>query len=1130
MYAEVALDVPVRGTFHYHIPPELAGQLEIGHLVQVAFRTAQQPAIVVDLPDSTDIPQTKPILALLDPRPVVTPEQIEIARWISQHNLMPLGSCLWLFLPPGLVGRRDIKVSLLVEDADKLTELEAQIVALLKRRGPLLGNQLNNALPGKDWRMAVDGLAKAGILHKANVLAPPRARPKLVRTAALAIHPDQIELVVRHLGRESKPADLLEVIAAAGEEGIEVERALHIAETTRATLKKLEEADLVATNQDERTNDEPLRVWLTIPPESVAENLITLRRGEKLHHILRVLARENGPMDVSWLYAQTDAKLSDLKRLEEEGLVLLGETESWRDSIAKRDFAPNLAPPLTPEQQAVWTVIEERIKAWGWKTEKTLDPSPMLGTPHPPPPSPTQRGGEEQFAMHSDDPLSIKTEQDSQENAPFSPLHQWRGGGGEVSLFGDSPPELWWKLKPLARQMRHEPTHAEDYLWQHIRNRQLADVKFRRQHGIERFIVDFFAPDFNLVIEVDGEIHQYTPEEDAVRQAFLESQGLHVLRFSNEQVLGDVEGVLEQIRLALQDPHPTSPAPQGRFAASERGESGAQPAPSPLTGQVGEGSNIFLLHGVTGSGKTEIYLRAIEQTLAQGRQALFLVPEIALTPQTIRRVAARFPGQVGVIHGSLSEGERYDTWRRAREGLLGVVVGARSALFTPFPDLGLIIMDEEHDHSYKQGAGTQHPYYHAREVAEQMMRQRDGLLLLGSATPDLETAFRAQRGDIHLLRLPNRIMGHQAHILEQSEREGVEARYYPARAEEAVTIDLPTVQVIDMRSELKAGNTAMFSRALQDALVTTLEYGQQAMLFLNRRGSNTYVFCRDCGYVERCPNCDLPLTYHIYDESLRCHQCGYRSAPAQICPNCQSRRIKYFGAGTQQVEQELGRLFPLARVLRWDADTARTPGAHETLLQQFIDRKADVLIGTQMVAKGLDLPLVTLVGVVSADVGLNLPDFHAGERTFQLLTQVAGRAGRGLLGGRAILQTYQPDHYVIEAAAAQDYARFYQQEIAYRHELGYPPFRRLARVVFQHAQEVRVRAEAERAAALINHRIALLNLTGTEMIGPTPCFFGKLDNVYRWHLILRSPDPTLALEGIDIPTSWQVDIDPVTVL
>ncbi len=1102
MYAEVALNVPVRGTFHYHIPPELAGQVQAGHLVQVAFRTAQQHGIIVDVQPESDIPRTKPLLAVLDPHPVVTPEQIAIARWISQHNLMALGPCLWLFLPPGLTGRRDVRVTLLIEEPERLTELEAQLVALLRRRGPLRGHQLNLALPGKDWRTAVDALAKAGIVHTENVLAPPRARPKIIRTAALAIHPNQIDHVARHLGRESKQADLLEVVAAAGEDGLPLERALRIAETTRATLKKLEESGLVTLDSDAGE----ARVRLTIPREAADENLIALRKGERLHHMLRVLARENGPMDVSWLYAQTDAKLADLKRLEEEGLVLLGETESWRDSLAKRDFVPNLAPPLTPEQAAAWAVIERQIKAWG------ITPHTFVADPTPTP-LPEFREGNES-ASESPPPNSgeagwgsiTRLEQQSRS------YRSWR-----------APAHIWRILQPLAAQMRRDPTPAEDHLWQHLRHRQL-NHKFRRQHGIERFIVDFFAPEVMLVIEVDGGVHQYTAEEDAIRQMFLEGLGLRVLRFTNDQVLDDVENVLETIRRALPDPTPT-PLPEFM-----EGKETAPAAPPSLAEETGEGSNIFLLHGVTGSGKTEIYLRAIELTLAQGRQALFLVPEIALTPQTIRRVAARFPGQVGVVHGSLSEGERYDTWRRAREGLLGVVVGARSALFTPFPDLGLIILDEEHDQSYKQGAGSQHPYYHAREVAEIMMRQTDGVLILGSATPELQTYFRAQRGDIHLLELPNRIMGHRARILEQSEREGVPARYYPSSAQDAVMIDLPAVQVVDMRQELKAGNTGMFSRALENALADVLERREQAMLFLNRRGSNTYVFCRDCGYVVMCPNCDLPATYHGYDESVRCHMCGYHSAPPAVCPNCQSRRIRYFGAGTQQVEQELVHLFPLARVLRWDADTAKTPGAHEELLQRFIDRKADVLVGTQMVAKGLDLPLVTLVGMVSADVGLNLPDFRAGERTFQLLTQVAGRAGRGLLGGRAVLQTYQPDHYVIEAAAAQDFQQFYRREIAYRLDLGYPPFRRLARIVFQDVQETRVRAEAERAAALIRRRLAALNLTGTEMIGPAPCFFGRIDNVHRWHLLLRSPDPTLALEGLDLPAAWQVDIDPVGVL
>ena len=1100
MYAEVAINVPVHGTFHYHIPDDLVGQVQVGQLVQVAFRTAQQHGVIIGLVEETTIARTKPVESILDPLPVVTPQQIAIARWISHHNLMPLGSCVWLFLPPGIAGRRDMRVTLLDDDPDGLNELESQVVALLQRRGPLRGHQLNMALTGKNWRDTVGGLAKAGIVRTENILAPPRARPKIVRTVMLAINPDQIDHVARHLGRSSKQADLLEVVAAAGEEELSVARALKIAETTQATLKRLEDTGLVSTNRHDKSAKDALLVWLEMPRESVSENLIALRKGERLHRVLKVLARENGPMDVSWLTAQTDAKLADLKKLEDEGLVLLGEAESWRDSLAQRDFVPVVAPPLTPEQAAVWETVEAAIKTWDWAEEHgqedPLRPAAQDTSPE------LFRGG--------------NTVTDS-----FPSLDSGRGAGEGSENYRKwrTPPHLWHKLKPLAHEMRQEPTPAEDHLWQHLRRKQL-DHKFRRQHPIERFIVDFFCPDAALIIEIDGEIHQYSPDEDTIRQELLESLGLHVLRFTNAQVMDNIQGVLEVIRHAIARPSPPLPA--------NAEEVDALPF-APIAGESGRGS-IFLLHGVTGSGKTEIYLRAIELTLAQGRQAIFLVPEIALTAQTIRRVAARFPGQVAVAHGSLSEGERYDTWRRAREGLLGAVVGARSALFTPFPDIGLIILDEEHDQSYKQGAGLLHPYYHTRTVAEQMMRRNNGTLILGSATPDVETYFRADRGDIRLLELPNRIMGHRTRILAQSEREHVIARYYPGRAEDALTIDLPEVEVVDMRDELKAGNTGMFSRSLQEALATVLERQEQAMLFLNRRGTNTYVFCRDCGYVERCPNCDIPITYHQYDQVMRCHLCGYQSSPPRVCPNCQSARIRYFGAGTQHVEQELISVFPMARVLRWDADTARTPSAHEELLQRFIDRKADVLVGTQMVAKGLDLPLVTLVGMVSADVGLNLPDFRAGERTFQLLTQVAGRAGRGLLGGRAVLQTYQPDHYIIEAAAAQDYAQFYRQEIAYRRELGYPPFRRLARIVFQFPSETKARAEAERAANLLKHRIHTLGLSGTEMIGPAPCFFSKVNNVHRWHVILRSPDPTLALEGIDAPTTWQIDIDPVGVL
>jgi primosomal protein N' (replication factor Y) len=497
-------------------------------------------------------------------------------------------------------------------------------------------------------------------------------------------------------------------------------------------------------------------------------------------------------------------------------------------------------------------------------------------------------------------------------------------------------------------------------------------------------------------------------------------------------------------------------------------------------------------------------------------------------------VAARFPGKAAVVHSALSEGERYDTWRRARDGLVQVAVGARSALFTPLQDVGLIILDEEHDSSYKQSPPVLPPYYHARALAEEMMRRSNGIVIVGSATPDIETVYRAGRGEVEKLELPQRIMGHRVRISEQAERAGVMPRYHGSdetgEADDAVMIGLPPVQIVDMRTELKQGNTSIFSRPLQKEITGVLERGEQAILFLNRRGQSTFVFCRDCGYVARCPRCDMPLTHHRQGANLRCHHCGFTQPEPEICPQCGSRRIKFFGAGTQQVEQALVDMFPNARVVRWDSDTADSAEAHEAILQRFIDRKADVIVGTQMVAKGLDLPLVTLVGVVSADIGLALPDFRANERTFQVLTQVAGRAGRGLLGGRVILQTYQPDHYAITTAARHDYAAFYQREIDERRDIGYPPFRRLVRILFRYPNETQAQREAERAAAILRQRIEALNMTGTELIGPAPCFFTRENNVFRWHVLLRGPDPTPALENFDVPRGWYVDVDPMEVL
>lgn len=542
-------------------------------------------------------------------------------------------------------------------------------------------------------------------------------------------------------------------------------------------------------------------------------------------------------------------------------------------------------------------------------------------------------------------------------------------------------------------------------------------------------------------------------------------------------------------------------------------------------------SQVFLLHGVTGSGKTEIYLRAVAETLARDCRALILVPEISLTPQTVARFAARFPGRVAVLHSALSEGERYDTWRRARAGLVDVVVGPRSALFSPLAPLGLIVLDEEHESSYKQEAPR--PRYHARDAALELGRQTGATVILGSATPSLESYYRAQRGEFTLLEMPRRIMGHTRRLRDLQSRYRVPHVRYQALGEgptEARYMPLPPVKIVDLRAELRAGNRSIFSRALQRAMEETLGRDEQIILFLNRRGTATFVLCRDCGHVIRCPRCDVPLTYHGPRASLICHHCNHREPQPGHCPQCGSKRIRYFGLGTERVEESVRERWPGARLLRWDRDTARTHAAHANILQQFVDGEANVLVGTQMVAKGLDLPLVTLVGVISADPALNLPDFRSGERAFQLLAQVAGRAGRGLLGGRVILQTYHPDHYAVVAAAAHDYAGFAARELAFRREQGYPPYRRLAKLVYEDVNPTRVQAEAETLAERLRDALSRRGLATTDLIGPAPPFFARLRGRYRWQIVLRHADPAEFLRAVQVPPGWRVDVDPASVL
>lgn len=516
----------------------------------------------------------------------------------------------------------------------------------------------------------------------------------------------------------------------------------------------------------------------------------------------------------------------------------------------------------------------------------------------------------------------------------------------------------------------------------------------------------------------------------------------------------------------------------------------------------------FLLHGVTGSGKTHVYLQLIEGLIRSRRQAIVLVSEIAQTPEALDRYAERFPGRVALMHSDLPLSRRVEMWRAVREGCYDVVIGPRSALFAPVPNLGLIVLDEEHEPAYKQEAPV--PRYHARDVALELGRRMRAPVVLGSATPDVASYHLAERGVYRLLSLPDRYSG--------------------PRGSGWSTGKLPYAEIVDLREELRAGNGSILSRSLQAELERTLDQRQQAILFLNRRGSATCVLCRDCGHVMRCRRCDVPMVYHKESEALVCHHCGRKMAPPAKCPECRKSRIGFFGAGTERVASEVTRLFPSARVLRWDHDVAGRRGEHARLHRQFRGHEAEVLVGTQMVAKALDFPLVTLVGVVLADVTLHLPDFRSAERTFQLLAQVAGRAGRGAEVGKVVIQTYSPNHYSVVAAAHHDYRGFYRQEIAFRRYHSYPPFRRLVRLLLTGSGEARIRYEAIQMKKRLQERVDELGIADISILGPAPAFHSRLRGHYRWQLVLAGDGAGPLLEAIDLPLGWTVDVDPASLL
>lgn len=832
-FARVAVNIPaLSGVFDYAIPGDMSAKIVPGSLVTVPFNRQTVQGVVTALPLQPAVADPKPISTLLDPLPVLTPQQLDLAFHLSEATLSPLAAIIGLMLPPGLSQQADTLYTLVArrETAHlQLSATQTRIINLLTERGPLRGRQIERHFARVDWRKSAEALARRGVLGKTSVLPTPTARAKFVRSAQLSVTPEAARAAMDDLGK------------------------------TEATQSR--------------------------------------RRAA-----LEFLLNEAEAVNVSWIYAASGCNLADLQELAERELIVLGETEIWRDPLEK----------VTSNEKK----------------------------------------------------------------------------GHEFQL-----------------------TQAQ-------------------------------------------------------------------------------ETALAQILSTIQ------PAP-------------IQP---------------FLLHGITGSGKTEIYLRAAEQTLQNGRQVLILVPEIALTPQTVRRFMSRFPGRVGILHSKLSDGERFDTWRRARSGQISVLIGARSALFTPFNDIGLIVLDECHDNSYYQ---SEPPFYHAVSAAEAYAKICNAACLMGSATPTVAQRYRAEQGQLTLLELPERV--------------GLSV------GNESTNFELPPVQVVDMREELQAGNREIFSRALSESLAETFSRGEQAILFLNRRGTATYVFCRSCGHTMKCPNCDTPLTYHtqdapgldtpqnrrLLDQRLRsglyCHRCGYSRQMPKTCPQCKSPHIRAFGLGSEKVESEVARLFPAAIPLRWDWETTRQKDAHEIILTHFVNGKANVLVGTQMLAKGLDLPNVTLVGILLAEVGLNLPDPFAPERVFQTLTQVAGRAGRSHKGGKVVLQTFQPESAVIQRAAGHDFSGFYADELLNRRALGYPPFERILRLERREQNAARAEEEAHKMANQVRVWMEREGRVQTEMIGPLPCPFPKIAGIYRWQIVLRGPDPASLLRNQNLP-GWRVEVEPVSLL
>lgn len=963
---------PLRGdqtwlaTYTYRLPERLRDEATIGHLVQVPLGASDALGVISalldtlpgDMPSGTTI---REIGNIVDPLPVVTPAQVELAHWISHRYLAPLNQAIRLMLPPGLETRTYVVISQArrnVPSQNLSPDERAALQRLERRGGRLRASTLLEQIPAQDPDAVLHSLVEQGLVESRYTLVPPKPAPPRIQYVRLLADDATIDAALPRLGRASKQADALWILARRQDAPITLDELCTLAGCSQGPLRALAGQGWIEVAERQ--------TWLVALPGAESADL---GRAYKQAEALSALLAHGGSVEMAGFLERTGASTAVIAALEGKGLV----QRVAQDPVVLLTLAPG-------------EVLERVIEL---------------------------RGAEKERAV----------------------LELLRGTTGRIwvgGIYAQTGADLGTLRKLAGRGLIS--LHAE---------------------------------------EVDRP-HPVGPDQPP--------------RLTRDQ--------------------------QAVWQVVEEGLDSSSPF-------------VALLHGVTGSGKTEIYLHAVASTLAAGKRAIVLVPEISLTAQTVRRFETRFPGQVAVMHSQLSLGQRYAVWDRIRSGEADVLVGPRVALFAPMSRLGLIVLDEAHDGSYKQSEPIPLPAYHARDVAIALGRLTGCSVLLGSATPDLDSYYQAAQGAYPLLELSQRILS----PLQTAGRPAPQARG-PEREP-----GLPPVRIVDLRQELRAGNRSIFSRALQEALRQTLARGEQAILFLNRRGAATFVLCRDCGYVARCPKCESPLTYHqplaSRDRvpaagSLICHRCNHREPDPDRCPACGGQRIRHFGLGTQRVEAAVRDLLPGARLLRWDRDTA-TGLDHERFLLDFVEQRADVLVGTQMIAKGLDLPLVTLVGVISADTALHLPDFRAAERTFQLLTQVAGRAGRSRLGGRVIIQSYTPEHYAIQAASRHDYAGFYRQELVYRRQIGYPPFSRLVALRYADEDPYRCQAEARRLGRWLSTEIHRTGLVAT-LIGPAPCFFSRVQGRYRWQILIRGPDPLPLLHNVALPRGWLVDVDPISLL